>query len=84
MMLTQLKLMTESKADTVVAQTPTLRSLFEAYEKEPDPRRRDELLKDGMVAYKVTGERSNKILNVGMSSKIHTVFWNEDSLTAIS
>ena len=61
-MLEQLNLMTEHMAEAVVTKQPTLRSLFEAYEREQDPRRRDSLLQDATVCsiYLYNGQFFNR------------------------
>ncbi|KAF8306457.1 hypothetical protein DL93DRAFT_214704 [Clavulina sp. PMI_390] len=83
-MLERLNLITTSKAEAVMALRPTLRSLFEGYEAEEDADRRAEQLKDAVVDFRKDGARSGKILNVGISSKVATAFWEYDSLTRIS
>lgn len=49
-MLAELNMMTEFKAEGVMAKRPTLRSLFEGYEAEPDPGRRGRMLSDCIVS----------------------------------
>lgn len=49
-MLAELNMMTEFKAEGVMVKRPTLRSLFEGYEAEPDPGRRGRMLSDCIVS----------------------------------
>lgn len=49
-MLQQLKLITEPRAKAVLSMRPTLRSLFEAYEDEPDEEQRALMLRDAVVS----------------------------------
>jgi hypothetical protein len=48
-MLAELNLVSDARADAVIKQRPTLRSLFEAYEAEPNPARRAAMLSGGVV-----------------------------------
>lgn len=48
-MLEQLKQVTEGRARAVRTLRPNLRSLFEAYEAEPDPDRRADMLTNAVV-----------------------------------
>lgn len=49
-MLQQLHGVTESRANAVASLRPTLRSLFESYEGEPDPHRRALMLQHAVVS----------------------------------
>lgn len=48
-MLEELNLVSDARADAIIRQRPTLRSLFEAYEAEPNPTRRAAMLSNGVV-----------------------------------
>lgn len=50
-MLEQLKQVTEGRARAVRSLRPNLRSLFEAYEAEPDPDRRADMLTNAVVRF---------------------------------
>ncbi|KAF9504743.1 hypothetical protein BS47DRAFT_1354803 [Hydnum rufescens UP504] len=82
-MLAELNLVSDARADAVIKQRPTLRSLFEAYEAEPNPARRAAMLSSGVVDHNIDGSKSGKILNIGLSSKVAAAFWNADSLTIL-
>ncbi|KAF8338757.1 uncharacterized protein EI90DRAFT_3038986 [Cantharellus anzutake] len=83
-MLIQLNRITENVADAIVERAPTLRSLFELYQNEPDPIRRNAILSDVVVKYNTDGTTSGRILNLALSTKIATAFWNQDSLLALT
>ncbi|KAG8692880.1 hypothetical protein FRC08_009477 [Ceratobasidium sp. 394] len=62
-MLQQIHGITESAADGIIEDIPTLRSLFEGYNKENDPRARHERLKEVTIFNRKDGVAKSRILN---------------------
>ncbi|CAE6476662.1 unnamed protein product [Rhizoctonia solani] len=98
-MLQQIRNITESAADGIVEEVPTLRELFEGYAQEIDLCSRYDRLKgvtvsnrkDGAAKSRILNQVSNRkdgaaksrILNQALSRKVHDVIWGEDPLTLV-
>ncbi|KAG9126547.1 hypothetical protein FRC07_003001 [Ceratobasidium sp. 392] len=90
-MLQQIHGITESAADGIVEEVPTLRSLFEGYDQEKDMYVRHERLKQVTISNRKDGVAKSRILNQSkltsvsqaLSKKIHDVMWGQDPLTLV-
>ncbi|CAE6433561.1 unnamed protein product [Rhizoctonia solani] len=82
-MLQQVRHISESAADGIVEEAPTLRELFEGYAREPDGHSRDERFKEVIISNRKDGVAKSRILNQALSKKLHDVFWGEDPLTLV-
>ncbi|KDN49392.1 hypothetical protein RSAG8_02094, partial [Rhizoctonia solani AG-8 WAC10335] len=74
-MLQQIRNITESAADGIIEEAPTLRELFEGYAREPDARNRHERLKGVVVSSRKDGAAKSRILNQALSKKVHDIVW---------
>ncbi|CAE6521737.1 unnamed protein product [Rhizoctonia solani] len=82
-MLQQIRNITESAADGIIGEAPTLRELFEGYAQEPDVDNRHDRLKEVIVSNKKDGTAKSRILNQALSKKVHDVFWGDDPLVLV-
>ncbi|KAG8743710.1 hypothetical protein FRC10_011583 [Ceratobasidium sp. 414] len=82
-MLQQIRGITESAADGIVEEVPTLRSLFEGYDNENDAHARHEWLKEVTISNRKDGVAKSRILNQALSKKVHDVMWGRDPLTLV-
>ncbi|CAE6433262.1 unnamed protein product [Rhizoctonia solani] len=82
-MLQQIRNITESAADGIIEEAPTLRELFEGYAREPDAYNRYHRLKEVTIANRKDGAAKSRILNQALSKKVHDIIWGEDPLTLV-
>ncbi|KAH7340287.1 hypothetical protein B0J17DRAFT_766297 [Rhizoctonia solani] len=82
-MLQQIRNITESAAEGIIEEAPTLRELFEGYAREPDVRSRYDRLKEVTVSNRKDGAAKSRILNQALSKKVHDVIWGEDPLILV-
>ncbi|EUC67094.1 ERCC4 domain protein, partial [Rhizoctonia solani AG-3 Rhs1AP] len=82
-MLQQIRNVTESAADGIIQEAPTLRELFEGYAREPDMHNRHDRLKGVVVSNRKDGAAKSRILNQALSRKVHDIIWGEDPLILV-
>ncbi|KAG8715920.1 hypothetical protein FRC11_012987 [Ceratobasidium sp. 423] len=82
-MLQQIRNITESAADGIIEEAPTLRELFEGYAREPDAHNRYHRLKEVTISNRKDGAAKSRILNQALSKKVHDIIWGEDPLTLV-
>ncbi|KAJ1310377.1 hypothetical protein OPQ81_007115 [Rhizoctonia solani] len=82
-MLQQIRNITESAAEGIIKEAPTLRQLFEGYAREPDACNRHDRLKETTVSRRKDGAPKSRILNQALSKRVHDVMWGEDCLSLV-
>ncbi|CAE6459856.1 unnamed protein product [Rhizoctonia solani] len=82
-MLQQIRNITQSAADGIIEEVPTLRELFEGYAQELDLCSRYDRLKGVTVSNRKDGAAKSRILNQALSRKVHDVIWGEDPLILV-
>ncbi|KAF8610499.1 hypothetical protein BDV93DRAFT_601498 [Ceratobasidium sp. AG-I] len=82
-MLQQIRGITESAADGIIEEVPTLRELFQGYAEETDANERHNRLNEVIISNRRDGAAKSRILNQALSKKVHDVMWGEDPLTLV-